>query len=207
MNNDKNGKAGCGLIVLAIFAIMFMYEGIDSYFFKPERDLKEKKAGEEMFKNYWNESNLEFFKNYNCNDLTFSQKNTAIKKAFIIETHHQTICNPHKAFRFHYIFPEKKYRSKITDSIIKANVLIWINVIESKKDGQYTDGSIAKRGQLELKFIDISANKIYKKLIIEFTGVAEPEIKRSRYSKPGDVPFGEFPLDEIIKIIKRTIDE
>ncbi|WP_396179810.1 hypothetical protein [Flavobacterium sp.] len=207
MNDYKIGKAGCGFIVLAIFAIMFIYEGIDSYFFKDERDLKEKKSTEEIFKNYWNESNLDFFKNYNCKDLTFSQKNTEIKKAFIIESHHQTICNPHKAFKFQYIFPEKKYSSKITDSIIKANVLIWINVIESKEEGQYTDGSIAKRGQLELKFIDISAKKIYKKLIIEFTGEAEPEIKRSRYSKPGDVPFGEFPREEIIKTIKKTLDE
>ncbi|MWB95186.1 hypothetical protein GON26_12515 [Flavobacterium sp. GA093] len=206
MSKNKN-QFGCLVIIFVFVLFIVLYNIIESSFSKKENKLADKEANEKTFKKYWNNSNILFFKTFNCNDLKKIEAKPIIKKVFIIETFHKELCNPQQALKFHYIFPEKKYSSKITDSIINANILIWINEIEEIEEGKYTNGTIAKRRQLMLSFIDLSQKTIYKTQIIKFDGEPEPEIKVRRNTKSKEINFGEYPREKIVEIIKNLLDE
>lgn len=204
MSNEIKYKIGCYSILFLIILVIGL--NIRNFIFDKESS-SNKLNKNEMFETYWNSSNILFFKHFNCKSLVYKEKKVSVTKAFIIESHNKELCDIKKIFKFHYIFPDTKYRNKITDSIEKANVLIWINEIEPEREGRYTDGSIAKRKRLEMKFIDLKSQDIYKKTIINFDGEAQDEIERRAYSKPYPVVFGEYPQKKIIIEIKKVLDE
>lgn len=212
--SNRNDTSGCSLIILGIIfipmIIMYFY---DEIFEKPERDNKEKKE----FVNEWKQSNINYFKKFDCSNLTENPKVIKINKFYAFWTSNEVKCDEIKEmfndfsksrFGIHNIdlkFSNKnldKYKTQIIDS---SNVLIWIKTIPGELEGRYEGGSRAIRLINEINFIDTKTNIIYKKINVKCVGNPPEKVREGQTEKSKNYYFGTYSIDAITRIIEKEL--
>ena len=189
----RNSNQGGNLWgILLIIVIVITYNGIDTVFFKPKRDAEAAQVAKEEQQDLikrWSKPTLDFFKKFNCEDLKFEEQDFKTNKFIAVNSFLSDEC--HVDIDTDVSFDDYKIFDTIyTRKINEANTIIWIIRKRCKVEGTYTGGEKAIRLFSEINFIDKSSKTIFKKINVDYVGVAPETITRTNHSHI-DEEFGE----------------
>lgn len=199
MSNNRAG-GGCSLILLIILGI---YLAVDAYVLEPKKNDKLKK---ELVQK-WSQKTITYFEDFSCENLEYLVKKHSITKFFVVESYFDKPCEIGRFTNTYEVFENaNEISQRYTRKIEEANTIIWIHSIEGEKEGEYTDGSPARRMASEINFIDKDSKTIYYTTKVIHNGNAKNEIERyGSRNKGNDVNFGQKPYGEIFSIIKAEL--
>lgn len=198
----RNEGSGClGIATLIFFACFFIYEGCDHLVHRDERKAEEEKKKQE-FIDKWKQSNIDYFKNFNCNNIGIEDDEIEIINFFAIATPREFECDIHDFYKPKLNFINANDNKRIAQEIKDANVLIWIKEIPGDRTGSYEDGSRAIRLDTEINFINLKTRNIFKKVIVHGIGEPPEEIYKKGYTSPTkDIFYGTFDYEKISSVI------
>jgi len=188
--NSNQGSLGCGFIIILV--IVIIYHSIDVIFFEPQRDAEVAQSlneEQQKLEKLWTKPTVDFFKKFNSSNLKFEEQEFKTTKFIAVDTYSHNEC-------YIDLYTDISYDNyKIFDSIYtrkinEVNTIVWIIQKRGKVEGTYTGGEKAIRLLSEINFIDKSTNTIFKKINVDYLGVAPEKITRSNYSHQDEV-FGE----------------
>lgn len=202
----RNEGSGClGVATLILFACFFIYEGCNYLVHGDEWKAKEEKKKQE-FIDKWKQSNIDYFKNFNCNDFGIEDDKLKIINFFAIATPQEFECDIHDFYKPKINFLNKYGNQRNVQEIKDANVLIWIKQIPGDRTGSYEDGSRAIRLDSEINFINLKTRNIFKKIIVQGVGEPPEKITKKGYTSPTkNIFYGTFDYEEISKVIANRL--
>jgi hypothetical protein len=161
-------------------------------FFEPKRKAEAaqllKDEEQELIK-LWTKPTIDFFKKFNCSDLKFEEHEFKTTKFIAVDSYITNEC--HVDIDTDVSFDNYKiFDSIYTRKINEANTIVWIIQKSGKEEGTYTGGEKAIRLLSEINFIDKSTKTIFKKINVDYLGVAPEKITRTNYNHM-DEKFGE----------------
>lgn len=187
-----------------ILSIICIGTAINELYFIP----KEKREKEERLIKHWSKSTVDFFKEFNCKSLKYTENKIPINKFFFIESYSNDYCY----LKFEY-YPDidfakyKSFENYYTKNIDDANVIIWIYEEKTKKsEGTYTNMTKAYRNRSVINYIDKNSKTIYKKEYFDYLGEPPKEIKRKSGSYGGNEEFGKKPIKNILISVSNEIN-
>ena len=189
--------------ILIIIALIVLYNLYDVYYAEP----KQKKEEEKELVDYWSKPTINFFKNFNCSNLTSDEKDISIKKFIVVETYSSKTCDLSIDYNFINFDNLKFFENYYTRNINDANVIIWIYMEEGNEEGSYTNFAKAIRYRSVINYIDKKSKTIYKKEKLDYLGEPPKEIRTKKGNFGGRQYFGEKPKKEIIFAIGREIEK
>ncbi len=189
--------------ILIIIALIVLYQFYEENYAEPKR----KKEEEQELVDYWSKPTINFFKNFNCSNLTYNEKEISIKKFIVVETYSSKTCDLSIDYNFINFDNLKFFENYYTRNINDANVIIWIYMEEGNEEGSYTNSAKAVRYRSVINYIDKKSKTIYKKEKFDYLGEPPKEISRKKGSFGGREYFGEKPEKEIIISIGREIEK
>ena len=191
MSRNPNQGSNIGCVIIIIIGAL-IYNGFDALFLKPKREAEEAQiAKEEAQKliNFWSKPTVDFFKTFNCSNLKFEEKEFKINKFLAVDSYINNECQIDENTDSNYT-NYKIFDSLYTKKINEANAIIWIVQKRGKEEGIYTGGEKAIRLSSEINFIDKTTNTIFKRIDVDYLGVAPEQITR-RNNNHMDEEFGE----------------
>ncbi len=197
---EQNFNFG-GIIIIVI--LVLLYQAYDKLYSEPKR----KREQEKEFVDYWTKPTIDFFKKFNCSNLTYNEKDIAIKKFIVVETYSDNTCDLSIDYDFIPFDELKFFQNYYTRNINDANVIIWIYTEKGNTEGLYTNLAKAIRYRSVVNYIDKATKTIYKKEKIDYLGEPPKEITRRGRSTGGSEYFGEKPKNDIIISIGHEIEK
>lgn len=195
----NNKRIGCRDSIFLIVVVVFVFAFFKNEFInKPNKKIKENQE----FINKWTQSNINFFKNFKCENLQYSPKTIKINNFYSFLSLKDSNCDINDFNPFTTMNLDE-YK---VEEIKNTNVLIWIKEFAGNQEGRYEDGSKAIRLNVEINFIEVKTNIIFKKIVIKCAGKPLPEIRKKGYTSPSkNYYFGTIPYEEISNTIKKEI--
>lgn len=191
MSRNPNQGSNIGCVIIIIIGVL-IYNGFDALFLKPKRDAETaqllKDEEQELIK-LWSKPSIDFFNTFNCSILKFEEKEFIINKFLAVDSYINNECHINKYTDISYD-KYKIFDSIYTRKINEANTIVWIIQKRGKEEGTYTGGQKAVRLLSEINFIDKSTKTIFKKINVDYLGVAPEQITR-RNNNHMDEEFGE----------------
>ncbi|WP_299064299.1 hypothetical protein [uncultured Polaribacter sp.] len=164
-------------------------------------DCSGERKRENKLTEFWGQKTSEFFKNIDCNKLTYNPKKIEFDKIFILGNSCKLIQESYYNLNVKQFSVTEGIGNSITKNIEEAEVIIWIKRLENgKKYGNYTNGASAIRLNYEVNLINKKTKNIFKKSTFEGLGTPPKEIKR-KLGNNSPQYFGSIPYQQITDFI------
>ena len=189
MSRDNSQNTG---FIILIFLIGGIYTIINEVFLEPKKKQEQEqilKEEQQELEKIWTKQTIDFFKNFNCSDLKYEEKDFQVTKFTSVDSYLGNECHIDLDTDINYD-NYKIFDTIYTRKINEANTIIWIIRKRGKVEGAYTGGEKAIRLLSEINFIDKSSKTIFKKINVDYLGVAPEKITRTNYNHM-DEEFGE----------------
>lgn len=187
MNMDK--------VLTRLFLLSIIGFSIFGIWKNNKNDERRQKAYEQEQIDYFGESTMNFFKEFDCSSLKYSIRNISFEKIFLLDDCAVSTNRPMTSYRNSILKPY------ISNNIDEVDYIILFSRENGGIEGEYQYGTKAVRNYFIVKIID----KITLEIINEqkFRGVGEPKKVIERYRGDGERPetFGSPPIAEIVDYI------